>query len=62
MKNKTIALLFVMFMGILLFAGCGRKEKEKVSLTLWTPLLEETLTKDAIKKFIRIHKNEAEFR
>ncbi len=61
MKNKTIALLFVMFMGILLFAGCGRKEKEKVSLTLWTPLLEETLTKDAIKKFIRIHKNEAEF-
>lgn len=60
MKNRTIALLFVMLLGILLTTGCGRKEKEKISLTLWTPLQEEALTKDAIKKFIHIHKNEAE--
>ncbi len=60
MKNRTIALLFVMLLGILLATGCGRKEKEKISLTLWTPLQEEALTKDAIKKFVRIHEDEAE--
>ncbi len=50
-----------MLLGILLATGCGRKEKEKISLTLWTPLQEEALTKDAIKKFIHIHRNEADF-
>lgn len=49
-----------MLLSILLATGCGREKKEKISLTLWTPLQEEALTKDAIKKFIRIHKNEAE--
>lgn len=61
MKNYANALLFIMLLSCLLLTGCNsRNKKEKVSLTLWTPSREEALTKEAIKKFISIHKNEAD--
>lgn len=57
--KKNIFVL-AMFLCILLFAGCAKKKNlEKISLTLWTSAREETMTKDAVKEFIRIHKNEA---
>lgn len=59
---KKYTLLFILFLCILLPTGCAeKKEKEKISLTLWTSDREESFTKDAVKEFIRIHKNEAFF-
>ncbi|MBQ9437630.1 MAG: extracellular solute-binding protein [Lachnospiraceae bacterium] len=63
MKAKYI--IGVLLLGVLLLAGCGRKEEtqelEKVPLTIWCDERSLEIIRDAAEEFGELHKEEADF-
>ena len=56
MKKKT-ALLMAIVMAVLTLAGCGKKEEETITLTLWHSF-GSTVSQDVIDDFIEIYEKE----
>ncbi len=56
MKKKT-ALLMAIVMAVLTVAGCGKKEEETITLTLWHSF-GSTVSQDVIDDFIEIYEKE----